>query len=634
MRIVVPVIVLLCVGCGGGSSNVECRDSNDCGLKPGGLCEANPATGNRWCSYPCATDVNDAPCQSGRCWSDFDVGDDIGGTCQPYDPNTDATLSRLVLSEGDLAPVFAPTLTSYSAALPLSAETVTVTPTAAVPDGVTITVNGMVVDSGAASSPITLALGSNALTIVVTAEDSSFVTYDIDAARGPGVMQRAYVKASNTQYNDRFGSSVAIDGDTLVVGAPFEDSAALGVGGDDLNNSAADSGAVYVFIRNGDTWMQQAYIKAPNTEEADNFGGAVAIDGDVLVVGARNEDSGSTEVGGNQADNSVQDSGAAYVFRRTGTTWQPEAYLKSAHPLGRGNFGQSVAVDGDTIAIGAPGEHGTPPGTGCDEQAMEPCESGAVYVFARSGANWSLQADVRTNEAALFDHLGVSVAVQSDTLVAGASGANNQGKTYVFGRIGVSWSQQADLSASNPGFLDSFGGSVALDGDTLVVGAWGEDSGGTGVNGNGADDSADDAGAVYVFARNGNNWVQRAYIKASNTDAGDKFGQSVAVTGDLLIVGAPQEDSSARGVGGAQSDNGATESGAVYLFTRSEGEWRQRAYIKAANADAQDGFGSAVAVDGNTVVSGAPFENGGSTGVDGNADDNTTLTSGAVYVFR
>ncbi|HSH28224.1 MAG TPA: hyalin, partial [Wenzhouxiangella sp.] len=180
---------------------------------------------------------------------------------------------------------------------------------------------------------------------------------------------------------------------------------------------------------------------------------------------------------------------------------------------------------------------------------------------------------------------------------------------------------------------DEFGLSVAVDGDTVVVGAHGEASNATGVDGDQGDNSATDAGAAYVFVRSGSTWSQQAYLKASNTDAYDYFGWSVAVDGDTVVVGASGEDSNATGVDGNQSDNSTSNAGAAYVFVRSGSTWSQQAYLKASNTDAGDGFGWSVALEGDTVVVGAYGEDSNATGVDGNQSDNSAGSAGAAYVF-
>jgi hypothetical protein len=207
------------------------------------------------------------------------------------------------------------------------------------------------------------------------------------------------------------------------------------------------------------------------------------------------------------------------------------------------------------------------------------------------------------------------------------------GAAYVFVRVGGVWSQQAYLKASNTGAGDTFGISVAVSGDTVVVGAYGEASSATGVNGNQADNSGFQAGAAYVFVRVGGVWSQQAYLKASNTGAGDTFGISVAVSGDTVVVGAYGEASSATGVNGNQADNSGFQAGAAYVFVRVGGVWSQQAYLKASNTGAGDTFGISVAVSGDTVVVGAYGEASSATGVNGNQADNSVGASGAAYVF-
>ncbi|RZJ17431.1 MAG: integrin, partial [Haliea sp.] len=193
--------------------------------------------------------------------------------------------------------------------------------------------------------------------------------------------------------------------------------------------------------------------------------------------------------------------------------------------------------------------------------------------------------------------------------------------------------------ASNSQANDWFGYSVALSGDgsTLAVGAPQEDSNAAGISGNQSDNSASNAGAVYVFTRVGSSWVQQAYLKASNPRAEDQFGYSLSLSGDgnTLAVGAPREDSGATGVGGNESDASASNAGAAYVFSRSAAAWTQQAYVKASNAQANDNFGYSVSLSGtgDTLAVGAPFEDSNATGIGGDQANNGANDSGAVYVF-
>ena len=490
-------------------------------------------------------------------------------------------------------------------------------------------VGGIAAALGTKTTPIALPLGSSIVPIELTASGGLSKTYQLVFDRGGSVLEQVvYGKTSNPEAGDTLGFSAELSGDTLVVSAIFEDSAASGVNGNQADNSAGNAGAVYVFARTGTTWAQQAYLKASNPETGDEFGRSVAVSGDTLVVGATSEDSAASGVNGNQSDNSAVNAGAAYVFVRTGTTWAQQAYLKASNPGTGDQFGRSVALSGDTLVVGANGNDGT------------------VYVFVRTGTTWTQQAYLKASNPEAGDQFGFPVTLFGDTLAVGAhredSGVNGNpadnsavwaGAVYVFVRTGTTWTQQAYLKASNPGAGDWFGFSVALSGDTLVVGAVGEDSAASGINGNSADNSTENAGAVYVFVRTGTTWTQQAYIKASNPGVGDWFGASVALSGDTLAIGAIGEASATAGVNGHQADNSMEGAGAVYVFL-CMGAWTQQAYVKASNPGAGDHFGYSVALFGNTLAVGAIYEASGASGVNGNQADNNADSAGAVYVYR
>ncbi len=463
------------------------------------------------------------------------------------------------------------------------------------------------------------------------------------------IVQQAYLKASNTGVDDWFGHSVAVSGDTVVVGAPLEDSNASGVNGNQADDSGGNSGAAYVFFRSGGVWSQQAYLKASNSGVSDWFGVSVAVSGDTVVVGARYEASNATGVNGNQMNNSAPESGAAYVFVRSGGVWSQQAYLKASNTAPSDYFGGIVAVSGDTVVVGATGEDSNASGVNSDQTNNSAPNSGAAYVFVRSGGVWSQQAYLKASNTGVDDNFGWAVAICGDTVVVGALGedsnasgvngdqtnnsATNSGAAYVFVRSGGVWSQQAYLKASNTGANDWFSWSVAVSGDTVVVGALAEDSNATGVNGNQANNSASGSGAAYVFVRSGGVWSQQAYLKASNAESDDGFGQSVSVSGDKVVISAWRESSNATGVNGNQADNSLLRAGAAYVFVRASGIWSQQAYLKASNSGFADRFGWSVSVSGDTVVVGAIWESSNATGVNGNQADNSATDSGAAYVF-
>lgn len=418
--------------------------------------------------------------------------------------------------------------------------------------------DGAPLAAGQPSAPIALPLGSRIVPVRFQARSGLSKTYELRFERAASVLtQVAYGKASNPDPNDNFGGAISLSGDTLVVAAPSEGSAARGINGNQADNSKGLAGAVYVFVRSGATWSQQAYIKASNTDSIDAFGDSVSLSGDTLAVGAPTEQSNSA---GNQANNSGDRVGAVYVFVRNGTTWSQQAYLKAFSIRSLDFFGQAVAVSGDTLAVGAPGS----------------------------------------------------------ALVTGSS---RPGTVYVFQRSGTRWTPQASLRASNGDNDDMFGQSVALAGDTLAVGATGEDSAATGIDGNQSDNSAIDAGAAYVFQRTGQTWAQQAYLKASNRQGGAMFGAAISLSGDTLAITADRESV------------GAVQSGAAYVFVRSAAGWSQQAYLKASNAGAGDHFGSSIAVSGDQLVVGAMNEASIATGIDGDQSDDSAVFAGAAYLF-
>ncbi len=358
------------------------------------------------------------------------------------------------------------------------------------PNGNTITYSKLKAwDATGRSLPVRMHLINQQIKLII---DDSMARYPLTI--DPNFRHESYLEASNAESGDNFGIVVATARNTVVIGAPGEDSIATGINGDQSNNAAINSGAAYVFVRNGTSWSQQAYLKASNT--GGGFGSSVAISGDTIVIGANRESSNAIGINGDQSNNAAINSGAAYVFIRNGTTWSQQAYLKASNTDGHAlpiihgdSFGESVAIDDDTVVIGAPAEDSNATGVNGDQNNNSERYSGAAYVFTRSGS---------------------------------------------------SWSQQAYLKASNTGASDNFGTSVAIAGDTVVVGARGERSN---VNGDQSNNAAEAAGAAYVFTRDGTNWSQQAYLKASNAGEvsaefrGDFFGGSVDIADDTVVVG-------------------------------------------------------------------------------------------------
>jgi hypothetical protein len=512
------------------------------------------------------------------------------------------------------------------------------------------------------------------------------------AASPPAWKQVAYVKASNTRAGAQFGHAVALssDGRTLAVGAQMDESAATGVNGNQNDHSMFSAGAVYIYARTGDRWAQQAYVKASNTGADDQFGFAVALsaDGNTLAVSAPYEDSAATGIDGNQADSSMANSGAVYVFTRSGSAWSQQAYVKASNTGAAeegDQFGYSIALssDGSMLVVGAIGEDSDATGINGDQNNEGAQSAGAAYVFTRSGRTWSQQAYIKAANTTANFLFGYSVAMSANgnTVAIGSfdeGGSSREingpydrrrggsGAVYVLTRNGTSWSQQAYLKAKEGDAQDSMGCWVAIsdDGNTVAAGALDEDTLVPGINvvqsgQSGRVDALDDtsAGAAYVFVRNGTAWSEQANFKASNVGKTDWFGVRVNLSGDgnTMAVSAPNEDSAAQGINGKQDDESADEAGAVYVFTRdsptplsratsrraeASGEggstWsRSQIYFKGSNTEKFDEFGSAVALsrDGRTMAVGAHFESGRAKGINGNQADNSMSQSGAVYVF-
>ena len=373
------------------------------------------------------------------------------------------------------------------------------------------------------------------------------------AGSAPFSLQQAELSAGDGAAWDNFGCSVAVSGDTAVVGAPHH---AVG--------SNASQGAAYIFVYSGGVWTQQAELGA---SDGDDFGCSVAVSGDTVVVGASASDA---------------DQGAAYVFVRSGDTWSQQAELSPSDGGAFELFGSSVAIDGNTTLVGAPQE-----AVGSD------ASQGAAYVFAGSGSTWTQQAELTASDGAADDNFGRSVALSGDTALVGApqharGGNAYQGAAYVFSRSDSTWTRRAELSAADGAAWDTFAWSVALSADTALVGA--PCAGG----GN------DGQGAAYVFAGSGSAWTQHAELTASDGASVDLFGWAVALSGDTALVGAPQH-----AVGGND------QQGAAYAFAGSGSTWTQQAELSAADGAGRDYFGRAVALSGDAALVAAPHADQG-----------------------
>jgi hypothetical protein len=387
-----------------------------------------------------------------------------------------------------------------------------------------------------------------------------------DLANHTRLHRWAKLYAVDSSGSESFGSSVAISGDTMAIGAPGD------------NGQGKDSGAVYVFVRTGNAWTQQAKLSATDGAAGDNFGASVAISDDTLIVGAL-----AGEANG-------QHSGSAFIFVRTGTTWTQQAKLLAADGQEGDAFGVCAAISHDTAIVGAWADD--------DLGSM----SGSAYVFVRTGTTWTQQAKLLAADGAAHDWFGMSVAVDGDTVAVGAwrddDHGPDSGSVYVFVRTGNTWTQQAKLSPANAGARDGFGACVAISGDTLVVGAT-----------DGFYDNPSSASAS-VFVRTGASWTQQAKLSADNGSIFGRFGWSVAISGDIVMVGAPDEDAWA---------------GAAYVFARSSNLWIPQGKFSLPDHPIRPSFahclGYSVGISNRTVVAGTPD------------DSDLKIFGGAAYVF-
>lgn len=318
---------------------------------------------------------------------------------------------------------------------------------------------------------------------------------------------------------------------------------------------------------------QNTKLVASDASASDEFGYAVAISGDTAVIGAYRD-----EVAGNEA-------GAAYVFIKIGGVWVQQQKLQSSDIAAFDNFGISVAISGDTIAIGANSD---------DDGGTD---TGSVYVFTRSTGVWTQRTKLNASDAAASDFFGKSLSISGNTIAVGANGAEIGGAAYVFTGSNATWTEQKKLTASDAASEDDFGQSIALSGDTLLVGAHADDDAGT------------SSGSAYVFTRSGTTWTQQQKLTAADADENDQFGFSVGLSGNTIVVGSRFDSDSGR------------SSGSAYIFTRSGTTWNQQAKLTADDAATDDQFGVAVNICNDTVIVGA------------SGNDDTAEGSGSAYIF-
>ena len=352
--------------------------------------------------------------------------------------------------------------------------------------------------------------------------------------------------ASDAAALDSLGFSSALNGDSIIAGAPLQDQGGI------------NAGAAYIFRRSGTGWTQEAKLTANDAAEGDQFGSSVGLDGDTAIVGSRLNDTISLN------------EGAAYIFRRTGTAWAQEAKLTANDAAAADLFGSSVSVDGNTAVAGAPGD---------DDGGSQ---AGSAYVFRWNGTAWVQEAKLTASDRSAGDQFGDMLSIKGNTVVIGApfddAGATDSGSAYVFRWNGTAWVQEAKLTAGDAAEGDQFGSSVSAGGDTVVIGSPFNDG------------AATDSGSAYVFRRDETTWVQEAKLTASDGVLGDRLGSSVTIKGDFIAAGALGDD------------NGTPNSGRVFLFQRTGATWGGETKLAASDATAGDQFGSSVSLEESTLA--------------------------------
>ncbi len=551
-------------------------------------------------------------------------------------------LASLVPSIGRLMPGFSPGETSYNLALSPLARDVQLAAQSQ-DSNATVTVHMMPLAEDSLSPPILIDHASAFIPVAIKVKAPAGNTRDYGVDVIPSdfssIVERELIRAENGRDNDNFGWDIAVDGAFMVVGATYEGSCASGVDnefntGDGTGTDCLGSGAAYIFRRKHNVWEPEAYLKARNPGADDEFGVSVAIDSvdgsadsDVtVVVGAFHEDSKATGTSGDFDNDDSENSGAAYVFRRIDGNWRYDAYLKPHAGADVGeDFGWSVAVAGDRIAVGAR-RADAPAGDGTSGDSV--IDSGVVYTFVKNQGLWTSEEQIVAPTPEVQEFFGSSLALVrrapapggepgsgQPVLVVGACGSGCEpfryrddnpapspraGRVYVWSRsIAGVWNLEDTLEAQLPVDNDGFGVDVAMaadvdnvaDGgdsgrDLVVVGAWERSIGG--------------AGRAYVFGRSGTTWSLEQAIRSNGAADNDRFGAAVSLSQrGLLAVGASAEEGALDNVG------------AAYLFAHNGTRWTEQRRLQIDLAREGGQFGRSVALGRNHLIVGVPYDGAG-----------------------
>lgn len=380
------------------------------------------------------------------------------------------------------------------------------------------------------------------------------------------------LSTKDKENSDFFGTSIAMEGDSIVIGAREEG-----------RSQKRGNGSIYVFNKKNANWSQTQKIILADGKTLDYFGHSVAISKQVIAVGAYKRD-----------NNGTTNNGAVYIFTYDNGTWSKSQELLANDKENHDAFGYSLAMQNDILVVGARGNN---------NNGME--DSGAVYVFTKDGDSWKQSQKLLAKDKKEYSYFGNSVAIDDEVIVVGADyessdGVNRSGAVYVFTKNGNSWNQSQKLSASDKKEKDYFGFSVSIYNEIIVIGAKSGDSGNK--NGN---------GVAYIFSRNSDSWSETQKLMANDMENADRFGAAVAIYGNTIIVGADHK-----------SDEGKASLGATYIFKKNGNDWQQTQKLLSTDRPSNAYFGFPILIDKEMMVVGARGD-----------DENGKTLSGAIYVY-